>query len=259
MKRTTIDFGIDLGTTNSSIAVLKGTSTDIIMNASDNNQITPSAVHINKHGQVQVGARAKQQLTKGSQDTHIEFKRGMGDNRSYEFKSAGRTMSPEELSAEVLKSLRGDVQQRTGELVQSAVITVPAAFEQRQCVATKEAGMLSGLLHCPLVQEPVAAALAYGYQSDVEKEYWLVYDFGGGTFDAALLKAEDGTINVVDHGGDNYLGGSDIDLAIIKELILPKIRGQFNLPDFSPSNERWASAFAKIKQAHNEARRVPRP
>ena len=255
MSRTTIDFGIDLGTTNSAIAVINGTTTDIIKNNADN-QITPSAVYINKHGQVQVGLRAKQRLNdeKSIPDAHIEFKRRMASSHIYTFKSAGLSMSPEQLSAEVLKSLRGDVQQRTGEIVQSAVITVPAAFEQKQCISTKQAGALAGLIHCPLVQEPVAAALAYGYQSDVTKEYWLVYDFGGGTFDAALLKAEDGTINVVNHGGDNYLGGKDIDLGIIEKLFIPELINNYNLPEFNPANPIWENTFIRIKSAVESAK-----
>jgi len=207
MSRTTIDFGIDLGTTNSAIAVLRGTVTDIIKNNLDND-ITPSAVFIDKRGQIQVGQRAKnrQEDQNSGDDVYLEFKRRMGTDHKYEFKTAGRTMKPEELSAEVLKSLRGDVQQRLGEDVQACAITVPAAFEMRQCDATKRAGELAGFLQCPLLMEPTAAALAYGFQLDVTKEYWLVYDFGGGTFDACLMKAEDGSINIVNHGGDNYLG-----------------------------------------------------
>jgi molecular chaperone DnaK len=204
MTRSTIDFGIDLGTTNSAVAVLKGTISEIIKNNRDND-ITSSAVYINKHGQIHTGLLAKNRLEdeRSADDVYVEFKRRMGTAHKYEFKTAATVMSPEQLSAEVLKGLRGDVQQRMGEDIHSAVITVPAAFEQKQCAATRSAGELAGLYQCPLVQEPVAAALAYGYQSDVTKEYWLIFDFGGGTFDAAIMKAEDGTIAVVNHGGDN--------------------------------------------------------
>lgn len=250
MSRTTIDFGIDLGTTNSAIAVLRGTVPEIIKNNLDND-ITPSAVFIDKRGQIQVGQRAKNRLEDQSaaDDVYVEFKRRMGTDHRYEFKTAGRTMRPEEVSAEVLKSLRGDVQQRLGEDVVSSVITVPAAFEAKQCASTKKAGELAGFAQCPLLQEPVAAALAYGFQADVTKEYWLVYDFGGGTFDAAVIKAEDGSISVVNHGGDNYLGGSDIDWAIIEQLIIPVLADSFNLPDFSRGNKKWRTALAVIKKA----------
>jgi molecular chaperone DnaK len=250
MHRTTIDFGIDLGTTNSAVSVLNGVVTDPIKNNLDHD-ITPSAVHITKRKEVITGSRAKEQLRnkKTANDTFIEFKRRMGSPETYRFETTGRTMTPEELSAEVLKSLKGDVQQRLGEVLQAAVITVPAAFEQKQCIATKKAAELAGFSQCPLLQEPVAAALAYGFQAEVAKEYWLIYDFGGGTFDAALIKAEDGIIVVANHGGDNYLGGSDIDKAMIDQLIIPKMVEEYDLPDFKRGNERWKVAFAKIKAA----------
>jgi len=255
MHRTTIDFGIDLGTTNSAVSVLKGGVVTEPIKNNLNHDITPSAVNISK-GQVFVGSRAKDQLGRGksADDTFIEFKRRMGSPETYRFKTSDRTMSPEELSAEVLKSLKGDVQQRLGEVLQAAVITVPAVFQQKQCIATKKAAELAGFLQCPLLLEPVAAALAYGFQADVAKEYWLIYDFGGGTFDAALIKAEDGIIVVANHGGDSYLGGSDIDKAMIDQLIIPKIVQQYDLPDFKKNNERWKAAFAIIKAAAEQSK-----
>lgn len=256
MDRTTIDFGIDLGTTNSAIALLKGVVSDVVKNNLDGD-ITPSAVHIGKQGQVQVGSRAKSrmEIAGSADDVYVEFKRRMGSDFDYVFKTAGVHKSPEALSAEVLKSLKGDVQQRLGEEVQSAVITIPAAFEQRQCVATKKAGELAGFRQCPLLQEPVAASLAYGFQRDVAaKAFWLIFDFGGGTFDAAIMKAEDGDIHVVNHGGDNYLGGADIDLAIVERIILPQLQKSYNLPDFKRGNPRWRAEFARIKRAAEEAK-----
>ncbi len=256
MERKTIDYGIDLGTTNSEIAVLRGTVTDIIKNNIEAD-ITPSAVYIDKRGGMQVGQRAKNMLEHENtvDDVYTEFKRRMGLDFRYEFKTAGRFMTPEELSAEVLKSLRGDVQQRTGEDVQSAVITVPASFANNQTTATKKAGALAGFLTCPLLQEPVAAALAYGFQAEMTKEYWLVYDFGGGTFDAAVIRAEEGSISVVNHGGDNYLGGSDIDWAITDNLVVPELMKNFNLPGFERRNEKkWKAAHARVKRAVEEAK-----
>jgi molecular chaperone DnaK len=254
-KRSTIDFGIDLGTTNSAIAVLNGTVPEIIKNNNDLD-ITSSAVHISKRGQLRVGKRARQQLlSEGSEgDVYIEFKRRMGTDHVYEFRSAGINKSPEELSAEVLKSLCGDAQQRLGENIQAAVITVPAAFEQKKCAATKRAAEMIGLVQCPLVQEPVAAALAYGFQLQAEREYWLVYDFGGGTFDAALMKADEGMIDVVNHGGDNYLGGADIDWAIVEKIILPQVTKEFNFPELSRENPRWRTVIARIKHAAEVAK-----
>jgi molecular chaperone DnaK len=249
-KRTTIDFGIDLGTTNSAVAVLNGVVPEIIKD-NDDLDITSSAVHISRHGQLRVGKRARQQQLNESaeDDVYIEFKRRMGTDHVYKFRSANQSKTPEELSAEVLKSLCGNVQQRTGEDVQASVITVPAAFDQKQCAATKRAAEMSGLKQCPLLQEPVAAALAYGFQSQASREYWLVYDFGGGTFDAALMKADDGVIDVVNHGGDNYLGGADIDWAILEKIILPQVVKKFNFPDLHRKNTRWRVTIARLKHA----------
>lgn len=251
MNRTTIDFGIDLGTTNSAIAVLKGVKPEVVKSNLDTD-ITPSAVFIGRQGNIIVGSKAKSKLEddRSAEDAYIEFKRRMGGDSVYAFKSSGLRKSPEELSAEVLKSLKGNVQQRMDEDIKAAVITIPAAFAQRQCVATKRAAELAGFVQCPLLQEPVAASLAYGFQSDSEKRsFWLVFDFGGGTFDAAVMKAEDGDIQVVNHGGDNFLGGADIDWGVIEKIIIPEITASHNLPDFKRGNDRWRSAFAKIKRA----------
>jgi molecular chaperone DnaK len=254
MNRSTIDFGIDLGTTNSAIAVFTGTQgepTKVIKNTVDANEadITPSAVYINKKGDLRVGGRAKSRIIDKDtgHDVHIEFKREMGTDYVYYFKNSGQSRKPEELSAEILKSLRADVQQRTGEVVESSVITVPAAFELHQCDATRKAAQLAGFKESPLLQEPVAAALAYGFQVDKEKAYWLVYDFGGGTFDAAIIKSEEGTIHVVDHGGDKFLGGSNIDWAIVEKLLAPCVVKEFGLTEFNRGNEKWTWAFNKLK------------
>lgn len=253
MKRTTIDFGIDLGTTNSAVAVFTGNHgepTKVIKNTTDGSDadITPSAVYINKKGALRVGRRAKDRIVDEDEDVHIEFKRQMGTDHIYSFKSSGANRKPEELSAEILKSLRADVQQRTGEVVEASVITVPAAFELHQCDATRKAAQLAGFKESPLLQEPVAAALAYGFQVEQEKAYWLVYDFGGGTFDAAIIKSEEGTIHVAHHGGDNFLGGSNIDWAIVEKLIAPRVVKDFGLTDFTRGNKKWRRAFAKLKR-----------
>src|ERR1035438_7730428 len=263
MNRTTIDFGIDLGTTNSAVAVFTGNHgepTKVIKNTTDGNDadITPSAVYINKKGALRVGRRAKDRIVDEDEDVHIEFKRQMGTDHVYSFKSSGENRKPEELSAEVLKSLRADVQQRTGETVEASVITVPAAFELHQCDATRKAAQLAGFKESPLLQEPVAAALAYGFQVDQEKTYWLVYDFGGGTFDAAIIKSEEGTIHIAEHGGDNFLGGSDLDWALVDKIVVPKIGSRYGLEDFSRANagvgKRWYRAFMRLKFAVEQAK-----
>ena len=248
MTRSTIDYGIDLGTTNSAIAVLNNVATEIVKNNRDAD-ITPSAVSIDKKGTIYVGERAKGRKGQYFDDTHLEFKRLMGTNFSYLFRSSDQVRSPEDLSAEVLKSLRSDVQQRMGEIIEAAVITVPAAFELHQCDATVKAAQIAGIKQCPLLQEPVAAALAYGFQNAGKTAYWLVYDFGGGTFDAAIMKAEEGTIHVVNHGGDNFLGGSNIDWAIVEQILVPRLVKEFHLKDFNRGNEQWQGAFARLKRA----------
>src|SRR6202049_2399486 len=237
MSRTTIDFGIDLGTTNSAIAVLEGVATNVFKN-NDDADITPSAISIDKNGNLRVGQRARNRSIEYADDTYDEFKRRMGTDYVYNFKRSSHARRPEELSAEILKSLRNDVEQRTGELIEAAVITVPAAFELHQCDATRKAAQIADFKESPLVQEPVAAALAYGFQTDAAKTYWLVYDFGGGTFDAAIIKAEEGTIHVVNHGGDNFLGGSDIDWALVEHVLAPRLLQEYQLTEFVRGNGR---------------------
>ena len=256
MSRLTIDFGIDLGTTNSSIAMLNGVKAEIIKSNLDTD-IIPSAVYIGKNGNVIVGSRAKDKLedNRSAEDTYIEFKRRMGSDYVYRFRSSGIRKTPEELSSEILSSLKGNVKQRLDEDINAAVITIPAAFAQVQCVATKKAAELAGFTQCPLLQEPVAASLAYGFQRNSDRRsFWLVFDFGGGTFDAAVMKAEDGDIQVVNHGGDNFLGGADIDWGIIEKIIIPQIINNYNLPNFSRENPIWRTAFAKIKRAVENAK-----
>ena len=249
MSRTTIDFGIDLGTTNSAVALLKGVSTEIIQN-NDHQDVTRSAVSIDRHGNVLTGFRAANMIAGASRrDVHIEFKRRMGTNYSYLFESSGMRKLPEELSAEILSQLKGDAQARTGEEIEAVVITVPAAFELHQIDATNTAAKLAGFKQSPLLQEPIAAALAHGFQAGKPRVYWLVYDFGGGTFDAAIIKADSGTIHVVNHGGDNVLGGSDIDWAIADHLVVPQLLREWKLKDFTRANSVWHTAFAKIKNA----------
>lgn len=249
MSRQTIDFGIDLGTTNSAISLLKDVKPEIIKN-NDDIDITASAVYIGKNGQIVVGKRAKDRKKNANSngDVYTAFKREIGSNRVYTFKSSGVKKTPVELSAEVLKDLKGNVQLKLGEDIQAAVVTIPAGFEMAQCNATKRAAELAGFKQCPLLQEPVAAALAYGFQGDVNsKEMWMVFDFGGGTFDAAIMKADEGDLKVVSHGGDNWLGGEDIDFGILNKIIIPRLRESFNLPDFTRGNDRWDSAIARMQ------------
>ncbi|MDP2955079.1 MAG: Hsp70 family protein [Longimicrobiales bacterium] len=253
MSRSTIDFGIDLGTTNSTIAVLAGTEVQVFRN-NEGFETTPSAVWLDKGGRLFVGRRAKERLVDDGENAVSEFKLQMGTSTEYHFARDGRTLRPEQLSAEVLKSLKADVAQRTGEDVQAAVITVPAAFELPQCKTTEKAAELAGFKVSPLLQEPVAAALVHGFQSESDKVFWLVYDLGGGTFDAAVIQVRDGAIRVVNHGGDNHLGGKLIDWEIVDRLLVSAVAQGNALSDFRRGNPKWRGAFAKLKQAAEEAK-----
>ncbi len=235
MSRPTIDFGIDLGTTNSVIAVANDGKIEIIKN--NIHEITPSMVYIDKRGRVFRGHSADQNLNRASTsgDVQAEFKREMGQRIVRSFEAAGKSMSPEELSAEILMELRSAAGQRFGQEPSAAVITVPAMFDNPQNDATARACKLAGFEHSMLLQEPVAAATAYGFQSDADKVYWLVYDYGGGTFDASIIAIRDGQLSVVRHGGDNYLGGADFERAIVDELIVPGLRDDYDFPNLERS------------------------
>ncbi len=252
--RDTIDFGIDLGTTNSAIAVVNGDTVSMVKN-NENAEFTPSAVWIPKAGSVHVGRRARDRAQIDPENAHAEFKQEMGlEGASRTFRRAGVTLSPPELSAEVLKSLRTDVAHWFGEPPQSAVITVPAAFRLHQNNATSEAAELAGLGACPLVQEPTAAAFAYGFQNAGNDACWMVFDLGGGTFDAAVVSTHDGELKVIDHTGDPHLGGKVIDWAIVERLLAPEAAREFGLRDFVRDNSRWRANFAKLKLAAEDGK-----
>lgn len=253
MARTSIDFGIDLGTTNSSIAVYKDGEVEVFKN-NEGFEYTPSAVWVNKHNHLIIGRGAKEKIEEEPENAFDEFKRVMGTSAKNTFARNGLTMTPEELSAEVLKELMEHVRQRGHEDIVAAVITVPADFDLPQNAATQRAAELAGLTLSPLLQEPVAAALAYGFQSKSDKVFWLVYDFGGGTFDAAVIQVRDGAIEVVNHRGDNLLGGKDIDLAIVEQLLVPALTKNCNLVGFKRANPKWKAAFAKLKWHAEEAK-----
>lgn len=142
-----------------------------------------------------------------------------------------------------------------GEDIEAAVITVPAAFNQPASESTRQAAELAGIKISPLLQEPVAAALAYGFQNERENVFWLVYDIGGGTFDAAVLHVREGIIQVVNHGGDNDLGGKLIDWGIVERIFSPVLLNEFNLPQFRRDNQKWYGAFAKLK-SHAERAKI---
>ena len=221
-------FGIDLGTTNS--AVVRSNGVEIhLYRSSEPADTTPSAVRLSKAGTILVGKRAYNGLIDDPDNVATEFKRLMGQRTSKSFTACGRSMTPEELSAEVLKSLKDDVRSETGEEISKAAITVPAAFSTLQCEATSRAASLAGIKETHLLQEPIAAAIAYGVKPEAKDKRWLVFDLGGGTFDIAVVSSRNGQLTVLEHGGNNLLGGKDIDRVIVDEFFLPALNREYQL------------------------------
>lgn len=252
MAQTTIDFGIDLGTTNSSIAYLEEGRPTVIKNG-DQTEVTPSVVRVDARGVVSVGRRARAHLDIDPANTRAEFKRLMGTPERLGFDKAQRTLSPEELSAEVLKALRADARERVGRDIEAAVITVPALFELSQCEATSRAAELAGLRQTALLQEPVASAIACGFSGTPTDGFWLVYDLGGGTFDTSLMSARDGRMSVVDHEGDNFLGGKDFDWRLV-QYVIDALKAEYALPELARGSTRYMRALARLKAACEEAK-----
>jgi molecular chaperone DnaK len=215
---TPLYVGIDLGTTNSAAAVFDGERVSVVRNA-QGATVTPSVVRLDKQSRVTVGTRARRFLEQDPTNTAAEFKRLMGTGKPIEFPGAAASRTPEQLSAEILKALRQDITDQLGVAVERAVISVPALFELPQSAATSEAARLAGFARVELLQEPIASALAAGWRADGDATgTWLVFDLGGGTFDASLLETRDGLLRVVGHDGDNFLGGRDFDWAITEHL-----------------------------------------
>ena len=209
-----LHVGIDLGTTNSTAAVFDGETLVAVRNVAGST-LTPSVVRVSAKGTVVVGEKARRFLDQDPENTRTGFKRLMGTETTLSFAAANKRLRPEELSAEVLKSLAHDVEQHAGVRPARAVVAVPALFELPQTRATTEAAQMAGFEEIELLQEPVASALAAGWKAGSEGK-WLVYDLGGGTFDASLLETSDGLLRVVGHDGDNFLGGRDFDAAIAR-------------------------------------------
>lgn len=253
MKSLTIDFGIDLGTTNSTIARLNGVIADVFKN-NEGFEFTPSAVWIDSKNRTHVGRRANDRQEDDPENAFSEFKLQMGTQKKYACKRNNKSYSPEELSSEVLKSLKEDVRRQLGFDVTSVVITVPAAFELPQCQATNNAAELAGFINHPLLQEPIAAAMAYGFQSETSNKFWMVYDFGGGTFDASVIQIKDGQVEVVNHGGDNGLGGKNLDWEIATNLLVPAVVKEHDLKNFTRNNHIYRGAFAKLKAEAEKAK-----
>ncbi len=233
MAKQTVDFGIDLGTTNSAIARMEKRSPRIVRNRYQSD-ITPSAVAVAKDGTLLVGQDA---LRDPRLTPALKFKRFMGTNQTFEMVDGSRWTSVE-LSAEVLKELKASVRRRYDEDLTHAVITVPAMFQQPQCEATYQAAQLAGIEAVALLQEPIAAATAY-LSEQPEDGYYLVFDLGGGTFDVSLLRVDSGEMVVVAHGGDNFLGGSDFNERIARWVIKRLEHSYGAQPQLKQGEKRW--------------------
>src|SRR6187399_473853 len=212
----TINFAIDLGTTNSLIARSKNGSVEIFKNPSGMKVTLPSVVAFRKD-RVLIGDKAKEYIEKDPSNVFASFKRKMGTSEQFFVVNDGSFKTPVELSTIILQELRNFI--FTGETPESVVITIPASFDTIQSNATKEAGYAAGFREVLLLQEPIAASLAFANKegSPEMKGQWLVYDLGGGTFDVALVKIEEDEMKVVDHEGDNFFGGVDFDNLIVTE------------------------------------------
>jgi molecular chaperone DnaK len=208
--------GIDLGTTNSCVSVLEGGEPTVIANA-EGARTTPSIVAFAKNGEVLVGEVAKRQSVTNVERTIRSVKRHMGTNWSMDID--GKKYTPQEISARILQKLKRDAEAYLGETVTDAVITVPAYFSDAERQATKEAGEIAGLNVLRIINEPTAAALAYGLDKADTEQTILVFDLGGGTFDVSLLEIGDGVVEVKATAGDNHLGGDDWDQALVDYLV----------------------------------------
>ena len=242
MART---VGIDLGTTNSCVSVLEGGEPTVIANA-EGARTTPSIVAFAKNGEVLVGEVANRQSVTNVDRTIRSVKRHMGTNWTIDID--GKKYTPQEISARVLQKLKRDAEAYLGDTVTDAVITVPAYFNDAQRQATKEAGEIAGLNVLRIINEPTAAALAYGLDKADQEQTILVFDLGGGTFDVSLLEIGDGVVEVKATNGDNNLGGDDWDQALVDHLV--KTFGSANGIDLTKDK----MAMQRIREAAEKAK-----
>lgn len=251
----TINFAIDLGTTNSAIAKFVKGDVLVFNNPLDYGRSTLPSVVYYKKDRIVVGNKAKEYLERDPRNVVGLFKRKMGTSESFQIKSINESKTPVELSAQVLKELKTFV--NTGDTLESVVITIPASFDSIQSNATKDAGKQAGFKQVVLLQEPIAASLAYANMKkskELTDGNWLVYDLGGGTFDVALVRIKEGEMKVIDHEGDNFLGGSDFDRLIVEKLIIPKISEEYTFNDLesqmkSASGKYNAKYYSLLNQA----------
>ena len=238
-------IGIDLGTTNSCVAVMEGGKPVVITNT-EGSRTTPSIVSFAKDGERKVGEPAKRMAVTNAENTVVSIKREMGTD--YKKEIDGKKYSPQEISAMILQKLKADAESYLGEKVTEAVITVPAYFNDAQRQATKDAGKIAGLDVKRIINEPTAAALAYGLDNEKEQKI-MVYDLGGGTFDVSIIEIGDGVIEVLSTSGDNRLGGDDFDQKII-DYMLSEFKNQEGV-DLSTDK----MAMQRLREAAEKAKK----
>ena len=237
--------GIDLGTTNSVVSVLEAGDPIVIPNA-EGSRTTPSVVAFAKNGEVLVGEVAKRQAITNPDRTIRSVKRHMGTNWSIDID--GKAYTSQEISARTLMKLKRDAEAYLGDTVNQAVITVPAYFDDAQRTATKEAGQIAGLEVLRIINEPTAAALAYGLEKDTDEQTILVFDLGGGTFDVSVLEIADGVFEVKSTHGDTSLGGDDWD-QMVMDWLVEGFKGDHGV-DLSKDN----MAVQRLKEAAEKAK-----
>ena len=251
--------GIDLGTTNSVVSVLEGGDPVVVAN-SEGSRTTPSVVAFARNGEVLVGQPAKNQAVTNVDRTIRSVKREMGTDWSVEID--GKKYTPQEISARVLMKLKRDAESYLGEDITDAVITVPAYFNDAQRQATKEAGQIAGLNVLRIVNEPTAAALAYGLDKGEKEQTILVFDLGGGTFDVSLLEIGEGVVEVRATSGDNHLGGDDWDDRIV-EWLVDKFKGSAGIDltkdKMAMQRLREAAEKAKIELSSSQSTSINLP
>ena len=238
-------IGIDLGTTNSCVAVMEGGKPTVVANT-EGARTTPSIVAFTKTGERLVGEPAKRQAVTNSEKTISSIKRHMGTD--YKVDIEGKKYSPQEISAMILQKLKADAENYLGEKVTEAVITVPAYFNDAQRQATKDAGKIAGLDVKRIINEPTAAALAYGLDNEKEQKI-MVYDLGGGTFDVSIIEIGDGVIEVLATAGDNHLGGDDFDQKIT-DYMISEFKKQYGV---DLGNDKMA--LQRLKEAAEKAKK----
>ncbi len=244
-------IGIDLGTTNSAVAIMEGGQATIIPNA-EGNRTTPSVVAFTKDGERLVGETAKRQAIMNPDRTISSIKRDMGTDRKVTID--GKAYTPQEISAMILQKLKADAESYLGQNVSEAVITVPAYFTDAQRQATKDAGKIAGLDVKRIINEPTAAALAYGVDKDEDSSKIMVFDLGGGTFDVSILEVGDGVFEVLSTRGNNRLGGDDFDNALM-DYIAEEFKKQngVDLRLDPTSDQRLKDAAEKAKKELSSA------